>query len=71
MERRKSRSLARNTRPAEGVAEDLLIFRARMEDCGVKVRLPTAGPDYRLPEPITVEGEPLSETVIRLRDGQA
>jgi hypothetical protein len=62
---------ARTTRRTDAVAEDLLVFRARMEACGVKVRLPTASSDYELPEPFTVEGEPLSETVVRLRDRQA
>jgi hypothetical protein len=62
---------ARTTRRTDAVAEDLLVFRARMKACGVKVRLPTAGPGYELPEPFTVEGEPLSETVVRLRDRQA
>jgi hypothetical protein len=65
------RRVRARTRPTDAVAEDLLVFRARMGGCGVKVRLPTAGPDYELPEPFTVEGEPLSETVVRLRDQQA
>jgi hypothetical protein len=56
--------------PAQDVPEDILVFRARMEAAGIRVRLPNAGPDYKLPEPVTVEGEPLSETVIRLRDQQ-
>jgi hypothetical protein len=54
-----------------GIPEDLLIFRGRMSDNGISVRLPTAGPDYALPEPIQVDGEPLSETVKRLRAGGA
>jgi hypothetical protein len=53
----------------KGAPEDLLIFRARMDECGVKVRLPSAGAGYHLPEPIEIAGEPLSDTVIRLRDG--
>lgn len=51
-----------------GAPEDLLIFRARMDECGVGVRLPTTGAGYQLPEPIEVQGEPLSDTVIHLRD---
>ncbi len=62
------RARTRTRLPAESVSEDLLIFRARMGDCGVNVRLPSAGADYELPEPFHVEGEPLSKTVIRLRD---
>ena len=65
------RATTRTSLPVESVPEDLLIFRARMKDCGVNVRLPSAGVDYRLPEPFHVEGELLSETVIRLRDGEA
>ena len=61
--------VTRRVLPAQDVPEDLLIFRARMEAAGIRVRLPNAGPDYPLPEPVTVEGEPLSHTVIRLRDG--
>ena len=53
----------------DGVPEDLAVFQQRMADCGIKVRLPTAGADYQLPEPIHIEGEGLSETVIRLRGG--
>lgn len=65
------RTSSRTDPPIASVPEDLLIFRARMNAHGIEVRLPTAGPDYRLPEPFEVQGEPLSETVIRLRDGEA
>ena len=61
-------SVTQRALAARDIPEDLLIFRARMEAAGIMVRLPTAGPDYQLPQPITVEGEPLSETVIQLRD---
>lgn len=49
------------------IADDLLIFRMRMNDRGIRVRLPSAGEDYRLPEPFEVAGRLLSDTVIHLR----
>lgn len=52
------------------VPEDLLVFQARMAEYGIGVRLPTARSDFRLGEPITVEGEPLSETVVKLRNAE-
>jgi hypothetical protein len=59
----------RTPQRTDGVPEDLAVFQQRMADCGIKVRLPTAGADYPLPEPIHIEGESLSETVIRQRGG--
>ncbi len=54
----------------DGVPEDLLVFQARMADHGINVRLPNARSDFRLADPIRIEGEPLSNTVIRLRDAE-
>ena len=61
--------VTRTLPPTEGVPEDLAVFQRRMWDCGIQVRLPDAGPDFGLPEPIHIEGESLSDTVIRLRGG--
>jgi hypothetical protein len=61
-------SVTQRALAAKDVPEDLLIFQARMEAAGIRVRLPNAGPDYKPPKPITVEGEALSETVVRLRN---
>lgn len=49
--------------------DDLAEFATRMRQKGVGVTLPNAGPDYQLPEPFEIVGEPLSDTVIRLRRG--
>lgn len=53
----------------DGVPEDLAVFQRRMWDCGIHVRLPDAGSNFRMPDPIHIEGESLSDTVIRLRGG--
>jgi hypothetical protein len=60
-----------NVIPAQGVPADLLVLRSRLADAGVQLRLPTAGPGYRLPAPFEVQGESLSATVVRLRGGDA
>ncbi len=57
--------------PTQGVPPDLLVLRRRLADVGVKVRLPTARAGYRLPEPWEMEGESLTDTVVRLRDRDA
>lgn len=55
----------------QGVPSDLLVLRRRLADAGVQVRLPTARAGHRLPEPWEMEGESLTETVVRLRDRDA
>ncbi|HET6228544.1 MAG TPA: hypothetical protein VFE05_00615 [Longimicrobiaceae bacterium] len=58
-------------RPAASPAlpDDLAIFESRMRHLGISVRLPDAGPGYAIPDTVSIEGEPLSETVVRLRRG--
>ena len=51
----------------EIIPEDLAVFARRMTAAGVRVRLPSAGASYVFPEPWRIKGEPLSETVIRVR----
>ncbi|MBV9108577.1 MAG: hypothetical protein JO306_04120 [Gemmatimonadetes bacterium] len=63
-----NRTRTRVGEKTRGAPEDLLIFRARMDEYGVRVRLPTTSAGYQLPEPIKVQGEPLGDTVIHLRD---
>ena len=46
---------------------DLLDLQRRAAAQGLNIRLPTAGPDWELPEPVEVEGELASEALIRLR----
>ena len=70
-----------NGNPAheEHLDDDLRRLRDRLAARGVEIRLPTARSDYRLPvlteghdfgvRPVKVKGEPLSETVIRMRRG--
>jgi hypothetical protein len=53
----------------DDIPEDLRILRDRLAELGVHVRLPTARGDFKLPKPIRVKGESLSETVIRMRRG--
>lgn len=58
----------RDQQAAAGQPEDLLIFRARMRDCGVRVRLPNASPTFRLPDLIEITGEEtLAAAILRLR----
>ena len=44
-----------------------LQFQREMAARGLTVKLPTVNPDWKLPEPIEVEGETASQVVIRLR----
>ena len=62
-------TITRSAAP-EVITEDLAVFARRMAEAGVRVRLPSAGAGYELPEPWRIEGEPLSETVIRARRGE-
>lgn len=46
---------------------ELLAMRRRLAKQGVHLQLPTAGPDWQLPDMIEVDGELPSEAMIRLR----
>lgn len=63
-------SLTRNATPSQGIPEDLAIFESRMRHHGVGVTLPTVGEGFEFTEVWEIEGEPLSETVVRRRRGE-
>ena len=46
---------------------ELRAMQRRLARHGVHLQLPTAGPDWQLPDMIEVEGELPSEALIRLR----
>jgi hypothetical protein len=54
----------------EDVPPDLRELRDRMAELGVDIRLPIRPSGFKLPKPVRVKGEPLSETVIRIRRGE-
>lgn len=62
-------SLVKNAAPSQGIPEDLAIFESRMRHNGVRITLPTMGVGFDFSEPWEIEGEPLSETVVRRRRG--
>lgn len=51
--------------------EDLIEFKRRAEADGVYVQIPKRGAVWKEPTPLTLDGVSLSETVIRLRHGDA
>lgn len=57
--------------PTQGIPSDLVVLQRRLANAGVQVRLPTVRSGYRLPEPWEMEGESLTDTVVRLRDRDA
>lgn len=54
---------------APHVPEDLRAFHDRLASHNVQVDIAVPGPSYELPDPIEVEGPPLSEVVRQTRDG--
>jgi hypothetical protein len=52
------------------IPEDLRYFRDRMAERGITVRLPKLDGTYKLPRPMKIKGESLSDTVIRMRRGE-
>lgn len=63
-------TLIKNVSPSQGIPEDLAIFESRMRHHGVNITLPTIGVGFEFPEPWEIEGEPLSETIVRRRRGE-
>ena len=49
--------------------EDLIEFKRRAEADGVYVQIPRRGAVWTEPTPLHIEGEQLSEVIIRLRHG--
>lgn len=64
-------SLPARKHPSFGAAPqpdaDLLDLQRQAASQGLNIMLPTAGPNWRLPDLIEVEGELPSEALIRLR----
>jgi hypothetical protein len=62
--------MSRSATPGEQVREqppELLEFQRRMAERGVLVQLPTAGPDWELPEPLPIDADEASRAVVKLR----
>ena len=57
-----------DARPAD-LAEDLLYFRARMAEFGVRVTLPAEPTGDDRAEPLNIPGASLSEFILRDRGG--
>lgn len=51
------------------VPERLREYYDRLTAAGIAVTLPTAGPDFELPEPVELDGTPLSAIICELREG--
>jgi hypothetical protein len=59
----------RRTQVIRDVPQDLQILQQRLNQLGVQVELPTAGPSDPLPHVQEIAGEPLSQTIIDARRG--
>jgi hypothetical protein len=51
------------------VPEHLREYYDRLTGAGIAVTLPTAGPDFKLPEPVKLDGTPLSAIICESREG--
>jgi hypothetical protein len=49
---------------------DLLEFRRRAEEAGLKVQIPRRDATWKEPRPVRVKGTSLTETLIRIRRGE-
>lgn len=46
---------------------ELLAMKRRAEEMGIEIRLPTAGPDWQLPEPLPIPADVVSRIVVQQR----
>lgn len=54
-------------RPAREHPPELLEMKRRAEELGIEIRLPTAGPDWQLPEPLPIPADVVSKIVVQQR----
>lgn len=62
------RTQVRSGALGQHVPEDLRAFQERLADAGVEIDISVPGPAYALPEPVELDGTPLSELIRELRE---
>lgn len=53
--------------PVRQHSPELLAMKRRAAEMGIDIRLPTAGPDWQLPEPLPIPADVVSTIVVQQR----
>ena len=53
--------------PIRQHSPELLAMKRRAAEMGIELRLPTAGPDWQLPEPLPIPADVVSKIVVQQR----